>query len=118
MHGTAPDGGPTYTMIAVGEPGEPPVQNVAIGIRQDTTNENVHLLSRNNNTYSWLPIEGGPKPFSAGQPFSLAITCQLYGFQVAVNGRHFYSYTHRLPIAQTMTVWTRWLKEIEKIEYY
>ena len=118
MHGTAPDSGPTYTMIAVGEPGEPPVQDLAIAIVHQVTNDNVHLLSRNNNTYSRLTIEGRQMLFFAGEPFSLAITCQLYGFQVAVNGRHFHDYTHRLPITQTMTVWTRWFKEIEKIEYY
>ena len=117
VHGTAPDSGPTLTMIAVGEPGEPPVQDVAIAIYHDVTNDNVQLFSRNIKN-SWLPINGGPMPFSAGQPFSLAITCQLYGFQVAVNGRHFHGYTHKLPIAQTMTVWTRLLKEIENIEYY
>ena len=120
MHGTAPDIGVFFIMIAVGEPGEPPFQDTAIAVRPNLNNNRVklHVFNRVNNKISWLPLQDGQMPFTAWQPFSLAITCQLYGFEVAVNGRHVASYTHKLPIAQTMTVWMRRLKAVEKVEYY
>ena len=119
VHGTAPDNGQSYAMITVGEPGDPSVQDIAIAIQKRLDDSKVCHFSRVNDKYMYSCLKlDGPSPFNIGQPFSLAITCQLYGFEVAVNGRHLSSHTHRLPIAQTMTVWVRRLKRWENIEYY
>ena len=120
MHGTAPDSEWFFAMITVGEPEDPSVQDIAIGILHDVGNGQLQYFNRVNNTFSrlWINVMDGQILFTSGQPFSLAITCQLYGFEVAINGRHLSSHTHKLPIAQTITVWVRRLKRLENIEYY
>jgi hypothetical protein len=57
-------------------------------------------------------------PFSPGQPFTVMVVAQLFGFEVAVNGKHFIHYRYRLPLANNMVVMLNNVPYIQKIEYF
>lgn len=56
----------------------------------------------------WGPEEGGGSPIRptslrAGEPYTVEIVCQLYGYAIAINGEHHSIYEHRLAFSKTMT---------------
>lgn len=74
------------------------------------------------NTYSgggWgVEERSGDMPFSPGQPFTVMVIAQLFGFEVAVNSKHFTYYRYRLPLASNMVVMLNNVPYIQKIEYF
>ena len=60
----------------------------------------------------------GGMPFVAGEQFQLTIVAQQFGFEIGVNGSHFASYAHRLPLSSHMTVMLTNVPAIETIQYY
>ena len=61
--------------------------------------------------------EGG-MPFLPNAPFEVVIVAQQFGFEVGVNGTHFATYEHRMPLAKDMTVMLTNVPSIETIQYY
>lgn len=61
---------------------------------------------------------GGGMPFSPGQPFTVMIVAQLFGFEVAVNGEHLAYYVYRQPVVRDMAVMLTDVPHIQKIEYF
>ena len=58
-------------------------------------------------------------PFEAGEPFIVAITCQLYSFEIAVNGTHFATFKHVLPIPEFVGIRvSRRVNHVDKIQYF
>lgn len=57
------------------------------------------------NNRSWGKEEtGGGMPFIPNVPYTATIVLQQNGYEIAVNGVHFASYTYRLPLTTPMTV--------------
>lgn len=74
------------------------------------------------NTYTngrWEHEEtSGGMPLKAGETFVVAITWQLYGFEIAMNGWHFAKYSpHRLPTTEVMTLLIQGVPCIDKMKY-
>ncbi|XP_076441939.1 galectin-4-like [Babylonia areolata] len=49
--------------------------------------------------WGWEERDGG-MPIMKGQPFEIIILCASSGYFIAVNGRHFTEFKHRLPMAK------------------
>lgn len=50
---------------------------------------------------SWGPEEShGPLPIQPGTSFEIIILCEYKCFKIAVNGRHFTEFSHRLPFSR------------------
>ena len=60
----------------------------------------------------------GGMPFVAGEQFQVTMVAQQFGFEIGVNGRHFASYAHRLPLSSHMIVMLTNVPAIEAIELY
>ncbi|XP_066593855.1 uncharacterized protein [Prorops nasuta] len=60
------------------------------------------FLTRNHiQSMSWGPEENeGPMPIQPGQEFEVIILCETTCFKIAVNGRHFTEFRHRLPYSK------------------
>ena len=46
----------------------------------------------------------GGLPFAPNQPYVAAITCQQQGYEIAINGRHFTQFNHRVAFNNTVTL--------------
>ena len=57
------------------------------------------FITRNHiESMSWGPEENeGPMWIQPGTPFEIIILCEHYCYKIAVNGRHFTEFAHRLP---------------------
>ena len=49
----------------------------------------------------WGPFENeGPMVIQQGSPFEIIILCEYHCFKIAINGRHYADFKHRLPYNQ------------------
>ncbi|XP_014226027.1 uncharacterized protein LOC106651855 [Trichogramma pretiosum] len=57
------------------------------------------IITRNSiESMQWgVEENNGPMWIHPGQPFEIIILCEYYCYKIAVNGRHFAEFTHRLP---------------------
>ena len=53
-----------------------------------------------------------------GRYFTMSIICQMYGYEIVVNGYHFATFYHRIPITQTMWITVDPHVRLEPMEYY
>ena len=56
--------------------------------------------------------------FHSYQPFTMTIVAQKTGFEVGVNGSHFFHFNYRVPLTREMSVDMHGFPFVEKIEYY
>lgn len=94
--------------------------NNTIHLRLKVKLEVPQIVVRNTYSGSGWGVEerSGGMPFSPGQPFTVMIMAQLFGFEVAVNGNHFTHYQYRQPLASQMVVMLTNVPYIQKIEYF
>lgn len=52
------------------------------------------------------------------KPFIVAITLQLYGYEISLNGVHLTTYNHRLPFSLASTVMAQSLDYVYRIRQY
>ena len=57
------------------------------------------IITRNHiQSMSWGPEEnGGPMWIQSGEEFEIILLCEQLQYKIAVNGRHFTEFAHRLP---------------------
>ena len=119
VHGTAPNTCTNFTIDLV----QTSVSNYSddkIHLHLKVQLEQPQVVVRNSHTGNSWGVEerGGGMPFSPGQPFTVMIIAQLFGFEVAVNGNHFTYYRYRLPLSHQMAVVLSDVPHIKKIEYF
>ena len=91
-----------------------------IDLRLKVQLEQPQVVVRNSRIGNIWGVEerGGGMPFSPGQPFTVMVVAQMYGFEVAVNGKHFTTYRYREPLFRNMVVMLTSVPYIQKIEYF
>lgn len=77
------------------------------------------IITRNNiSNMSWGPEEnGGPMVFQPGQDFEVILLCEPLQFRIAINGRHFTEFAHRLPYQKVTHLVIDGDVEIKSISY-
>jgi galectin-9 len=67
----------------------------------------------------WGPEEREPQvmPYAAGRDFETMLLIEADGFKVAVNGRHFCQFPHRIPLSCVGVLSIEGSVEVERIEY-
>jgi len=78
------------------------------------------LVVRNSReSNKWGPEEREPNaiPFQMGKEFEVMILCEQLGYKVAVNGRHYIDFKHRIPISFVGILSIEGNVEVDKIEY-
>lgn len=78
------------------------------------------LVVRNSReSNKWGPEEKEPNaiPFQMGKEFEVMILCEQLGYKVAVNGKHYIDFKHRIPISFVGILSIEGDVEIDKIEY-
>ena len=91
-----------------------------IHLRLKVQLEQPQVVVRNTLTENSWGVEerDGGMPFSPGQPFTVMVVAQQFGFEVAVNGNHFTTYRYRQTPISTMVVMLTGVPFIQKIEYF
>ena len=119
IHGTAPNTCTNFTIDLV-QTSACNYSNSNIHLRLKVQLEQPQVVIRNSRSGNSWGVEerNGDMPFSPGQPFTVMIVAQLFGFEVAVNGNHFTYYQYRQPLNSQMVVVLTGVRYIQKIEYF
>lgn len=90
-----------------------------INLRLTIDAENYHVLRNSYVHDKWLTAETeGYSGILPGRFFSITIICQMYGFEIAVNGYHFATYYHRIPFYKNMWIGLNHDIYVTPFEYY
>ncbi|XP_023245195.1 uncharacterized protein LOC106643910 isoform X2 [Copidosoma floridanum] len=97
VQGRVPEGASRFAINYQLGPGLNPRDDVALHVsprlREGFITRN-HIQAMN-----WGPEENdGPMWIQTGEPFEIIVLCEYSCFKIAVNGRHFTDFAHRVPI--------------------
>ena len=96
VQGKAPEGATRFAINYQLGPNLNPRDDIAIHV---SPRFNDGFITRNNiQSMTWGPEENhGPMWIQRGEPFEIIILCEYYCYKIAINGRHFAEFSHRLP---------------------
>ena len=92
-------------------------QNIALQLRPDMQSDMVQLRSRLSGIWIGAQSVNGT-PFTAQQPFSIALAVQLDHFDIAVNGMYFASYDYPVAGRSNMTIYAQFWVRSPRVKYH
>ncbi|KAL5479447.1 hypothetical protein EMCRGX_G022971 [Ephydatia muelleri] len=120
IHGVTPGNGDFAIHLYASEPQKltvPLSADIALAIKPLFNETAVTLNSLIGGLWG-VPQRERTLPLEPSKPFVVAITWQLYGYEIALNGVHFTTYNHRLPFSLTSTVMAQSLDYVYRIRLY
>ena len=115
VNATAPSGEFSIALHC-GTPTEGNHQNIALQLRSDMQSDMVQLRSRLGGIWIGAQSVNGT-PFTARQPFSIALAVQLDHFDIAVDGMYFASYDYLVAGRSNMTIYAHQVATLGSISY-
>lgn len=120
VHGVAPSNGEFSIHLYSTDPQKftvPMAADIALSMKPLLNESSVILNSLIGGRWGVPQMEKG-SPFEPSKPFVVAITWQLYGYEIAINGVHFASYNHRLPFTFNSTIMAQSLDYVYRMKLY
>ena len=120
VQGNAPESGDFAIQLYAADPRKltvPLSADIALSIKPRFNESTVILNSLIAGHWGKAQVERA-LPLEASKPFICAITWQLYGYEIALNGVHFTTYNHRLPFTMTATVMTSSLDYVYRVKLF